>query len=450
MTDYHKEKNYEYKDIIYGLLSEKDWDKLDHLFKNLDTIKKADFLISASHIHREEFYKKFLKDNAEVMPELNTEILKEILAYLGMKDFTRLIRNLPSDEIYDIIEHFTQEIQEEILCQLPYYKAQVLTEVLSYPTESAGRMIQKDFITAHPDWTINQVIELLRTYKTRHIQKELYDIYITDPDKRPIGRVNLTALLCNDRNTKISNIMLTDFKKIETGLGQEETAILFRKYELLSAPVINENQQMIGVISCDDIMHVIQEEAEEDLLHLGKISENDLNAGILHTFRKRIVWLFITFFTINIASFVIGFFNETLKKSVTISILMPIIAAMAGNSGMQSATIAIRALVTGQLSYINYRRVLLKELLIGLFNGIALSICIFTTILLRYHNMEIEFIFVFSMLFVVTIATVVGSAIPIIIHRLGGDPALSSSVITSSITDILSFLILLSISSIIL
>lgn len=450
MADNHTDKNCEYKNIIYTLLSEKNWDKLERLFENLDAIKKADFLVSASHVHREEFYREFLKDNVEVMPELNTEILKEILAYLGLKNFTKLIKNLPSDEIYDVVEHFGQEIQEEIICQLPYYKAQVLTEVLSYPTESAGRIVQKDFITAHPDWNVNQVIELLRTYKTRHVQKELYDIYIIDFEKKPIGRVSLTTLLCSDRNIKISSVMTTDFKKIEAGFGQEETATLFRKYELLSAPVINKDNQMIGLISFDDIMHIIQEEAEEDLLHLGKVSENDLNAGIFHTFKKRIIWLFITFFTINVASLVLGCFNDTLEKSVRISILMPIVAAMAGNTGMQSATIAIRALVTGQLSYINYRRVLLKELLIGILNGIALSICIFATILIRFHNIEIEFIFIISMFIVVTIATVAGSAVPIIINRFGGDPALSSSVVTSSISDILSFLILLSIASIIL
>lgn len=431
------------EDILKNLEKEaSEQDKVQNQ-KNL-----VDALVNARSELRERFVLQHLVHHPYVLTELPREILDETVETIGLKKFAQIITSLPVDEIVDILEGVGKGYVKQIVERFPSKLKKVIKEILAYPEESAGRLIHKDFIVVPKDWIVEQVLQFIRIQK--RVPKYISEIFVVDEENRPIGSVSLNDILCAKSRSTIISLMQTNIRSIETGQDQEEVAQLFRDYSLHSAAVVDKDKKIVGVISIDDVVDIISEEAEEDILHAGKLSESDVNANIPNTVIHRIKWLILTFLSINFSSYIIGFFQLTLQQHVELAILMPIIAAMGGNAGIQASTVAVRALITKRLCYNNALRLFMKELAVGLCNGLIMSSLLVLIIALRFHSLALEGTFLISVTLVFALATSFGAAIPFIIEKFGGDPALSSSIVTSSFTDILAFVVLLSTASIIL
>ncbi|QHD65195.1 magnesium transporter [Neorickettsia findlayensis] len=407
-----------------------------------------DAFINARSEIQEHFMHKHLVHHTYILAEIPTELLRRIVETVGVRGFAQIITSLPVDEIVDILEEIEQDLVKKIVGFFPSKLGKVIKEILAYPEESAGRLIHKDFIVIPKDWIIEQVLQFIRIQK--QLPKYISEIFVVDEENHPIGSISLNDILCAKSRSSVRILMQTNIKTVETGQDQEEVARLFRDYSLRSIAVVDKNQRIVGVISIDDVVDVISEEAEEDILHAGKVSESDINSDVTNTVMRRIKWLLVTFLSINFSSYIIGFFQLTLQQHVELAILMPIIAAMGGNAGIQASTVAVRALITKRFCQGNALRLFVKELIVGLCNGLVMSALMVIIIALRFHNLALESTFLISITLVFALATSFGAAIPFIIEKFGGDPALSSSIITSSFTDILAFVVLLSTASIIL
>lgn len=298
-------------------------------------------------------------------------------------------------------------------------------------------------------WTINQLTEFLRNY--RKIPETFHQIFVINSKLEPIGSVNLNKVISHSGETTIKEIMSQEIKIIKTGVDQEEVARIFKDYSLLSAPVVNKRGKIIGVILIEDVIKVVQQETEEDVLKISGVSSKaDINAPIHKTIIQRLPWLLFNLLAATICSIVVGFFDNVIKSFVVLPIVMPIIASMSGNAGSQTVTLTIRAIATKHLTEQNANRILIKEFLIGLINGITLSTISLVVLAVRFHNFKVEIIFVASMIMMSIIATFIGTFIPIMLHRLKSDPAVSSSILTSATTDILSAFIFLGLATLFL
>ncbi|MDF0607407.1 magnesium transporter [Wolbachia endosymbiont of Onchocerca gibsoni] len=438
------------KKAIDDLIESLDNEKLENarkIVKTIDSIQLAYFLSTSISDHREKLVsildQHLLSDAlVHVVPDLQVEIIET----LGVKDTAKLLMLLNVEDIVTIVKDLDRKSIRNILNYLPSTTRKPVEELLSYPEESAGRLIHKNMVIAPYYWTINELIEFLRNYKK--IPEKFHQIFIINSKLEPIGSVNLSKVIFNSGQTTIKEIMSQDIKIIKTGVDQEEVARIFKDYSLLSAPVVNKRGKIIGVILIEDVIKVVQQETEEDVLKISGVSSKaDINAPIHKTIIQRLPWLLFNLLAATLCSIVVGFFDSVIESFVVLPIIMPIITSMSGNAGSQTVTLTIRAIATKHLTEQNANRILIKEFLIGLINGIILSIISLVVLTIRFHTFKVEIIFVASMVMMSTIATFIGTFIPIMLHRLKSDPAVSSSILTSATTDILSAFIFLSLAA---
>ncbi|CCF78219.1 MgCoNi transporter MgtE [Wolbachia endosymbiont of Onchocerca ochengi] len=438
------------KKAIDDLIESLDNEKLENarkIVKTIDSIQLAYFLSTSISDHREKLVsildQHLLSDAlVHVVPDLQVEIIET----LGVKDTAELLMLLNVEDIVTIVKDLDRKSIRNILNYLPSTTRKPVEELLSYPEESAGRLIHKNMVIAPYYWTINELIEFLRNYKK--IPEKFHQIFIINSKLEPIGSVNLSKVIFNSGQTTIKEIMSQDIKIIKTGVDQEEVARIFKDYSLLSAPVVNKRGKIIGVILIEDVIKVVQQETEEDVLKISGVSSKaDINAPIHKTIIQRLPWLLFNLLAATLCSIVVGFFDSVIESFVVLPIIMPIITSMSGNAGSQTVTLTIRAIATKHLTEQNANRILIKEFLIGLINGIILSIISLVVLTIRFHTFKVEIIFVASMVMMSTIATFIGTFIPIMLHRLKSDPAVSSSILTSATTDILSAFIFLSLAA---
>ncbi len=441
------EKNLDHEEEITALIyafNTEDESNISSIINTLDDVILVQFLEVASSEHREKFIKNYI--NELILIDISQEIKREIFDIVGVEKYTQMTVKLDVEDALVVIQELDKEKQSEILQLLPNdEKKRILHELLSYPEESAGRLINKDFIIIPEHWSTTQAINFLGM--RRNIPSNQNQIFVVDKDLKPVGTIELSDILFSKKDTLIRQKVNEEIHVVTTDLDQEAVASIFQQYNLLSTAVVNECGQIVGLISADHIVEVVQKEAEEDIMHMGGVSSTDISTKFIRTILNRLPWLFITFLAINVTSVVVGFFEETIIKSVEIAILMPIIAAMGGNAGVQASTIAVRAIATKRLMNMNTFRLIVKELFVGFTNGVILSVCTIVIIAMRFHSFRTELIFSLSMIIVFSVATLVGSAIPILLNRIGFDPALSSSIVTSAITDLLGFCTLLGIAS---
>ena len=285
--------------------------------------------------------------DAEALAYLGETTRDEIVDVMGMAALARQLPDLDTDDAVNIIEELEQDEIDDVLAALPAEDRVLVEEGLAYPDDSAGRMMQREIVTVPSFWTVGQAIDFLRS--SEFSDTEFYLIFVVDPARNPIGEVGLGRLLCTPRPRRISEIMEGDFRKIPADMDQEEVSILFRRYGMVSAPVVDEHGRLIGMITIDDIIDVIDEEAEEDLMALAGVGESNVRSSLLETIQGRSSWLLINLFTAIIASAVIGLFDATIEQLVALAILMPIVASMGGNAGTQTVTVAVRAIALRQL-----------------------------------------------------------------------------------------------------
>ena len=374
----------------------------------------------------------------EILPELDDTIRDEIALQLGTETLATAIAKLESDDALLLISSLEEGKQRQVLKAIPAALRAMVEEGLTYPQESAGRLMQRDFVAVPQFWTVGETIDFMR--EADDLPEDFNDIFVVDPRHRPVGKVKLNRILRTKRPVKISEIMETQIVTLPLTMDQEDVAFVFRQQNLLSSPVVDGVNRLVGVITIDDVVDVIDEEAEEDFLRLGGVGETNLHASIIETARHRVRWLSVTLINAVIASFVISYFEATIERMVALAVLMPIVAAMGGNAGMQAVTVTVRSLSSKQLTAANAARVVVKELTVGGINGAVFAVLVGAVAAIWFRDIHLGLVLATAMVFNMVWAGFAGTMIPLLADRVGVDPAVAAGPFLTTTTDVLGFL----------
>lgn len=381
------------------------------------------------------------------LTEVDDTVRGEILEELQPATVAEGVRDLDSDDAVYILEDLDRQDQVDILNQLPAAERITLERSLLYPEESAGRRMQTEFIAVPPDWNVGQAIDYMR--ETADLPDRFYELYVVDPAGRFLGAVALDRLLRAKRPVPVIDLMDEDRRRVRATEDQEEVARQFERYNLVAAPVVDEGDRLVGVITFDDIVDVIEQEAEEDIKALGGVSAyEELSDSVWDIVKARFPWLLANLGCALVAAWVIGQFSNSIEKMVALAVLMPIVASMGGNAGTQTMTVAVRALATRELSDANAWRVVRRELLVGIFNGIGFAIIIGAVAAAWFGVADLFLVMGLAMLTVLAAAALGGIVIPLVLTKLGVDPAVSSGPFVTTITDVVGFFAFLGIATV--
>ena len=379
--------------------------------------------------------------DAETLIYLDENTRDEIVDVMGMEALARQLPDLETDDAVNIIEELEQDEIDDVLAALPAEDRVLVEEGLAYPEDSAGRMMQREIVTVPSFWTVGRTIDFLRS--SQFSDTQFYLIFVIDPSRNPIGEISLGRLLCTPRPRRVSEIMEGDFRKIPADMDQEEVSILFRRYGMVSAPVVDEHGRLIGMITIDDIIDVIDEEAEEDLMALAGVGESNVRSSLLETLQGRSSWLLINLVTAIVASAVIGLFDATIERLVALAVLMPIVASMGGNAGTQTVTVAVRALALRQIDRDAAASFVRRELAVAALNGILFAALAAAISFLWFRDPDIALVMAVAMFANMVVAGLSGTLVPLGLVRAGVDPAVASSVFITTITDVVGFFVFL-------
>ena len=438
-------ENYKEEDLLSPILEALKTDSLDEIKELLSDKHTSDIAEILNLCDKEDRIKitAILGDiDPEILPFLDNEAKEQVISLIGTKSGAEAIGKLESDEAIQFVEDLPEEKIEEILENLEDDKRTELQEALNYPEDSAGRLANKQFVVTKKSASVGKVIDLLR--EDENLPDDFYTIFVVDSKNRPTHFVPLSRIMRNERNVKVSDLMEEVIKAIEVETDQEDVANIFQKYGLISLPVVDKEEKIIGVITIDDVADVIQEEVEEDILRLSGVGAiPDILSSPYKKFRNRSPWLFINLITSVLASLVISMFEVEIQKLVALAVLMPIVAAMSGNVGSQTLTVAVRAIATKDLSFNNFVKVLRKEVITSLINGFIFGFIIFLASFVFYQNAELSFVIFCAVILTFLLAASFGLAAPLAMHKMGIDPAISASALVYAVTDMSSFFIFL-------
>ena len=384
--------------------------------------------------------------NPEIFIELNESIQSEVLQLLSIDSIIKIIKRLESDNAIKILENLEKDTKEKILDKLPPKDKFLLEEGLSYPEDSAARIMQREFTAVPSDWTVGQTIDYVR--EDKDLPEEFLEIFIVDNDFKPIGTVPSSRVLRTSRDLKMNSIMIEMPVLISANMDQEEVGLTFENYNLVSAGVVNKNNKLVGMITADDVVTVVQEEAEEDVLRLAGVGDEEITDSVMLKTKKRFNWLLLNLFTALLATWVISNFGASIEQMVALAFLMPIVASMGGNAGMQTLAVTIRAIATKELSKTNFNRVVGKEFLIGILNGFIFAVITAVIVQLWFKQINLSLLIGVSMILNMIVAGLFGILVPVSLKKLNIDPALASSVFVTTITDVIGFLSFLGLGSI--
>lgn len=384
----------------------------------------------------------------DVLTHMDPHIRAEVIARLGPDRLVRLLIDLDSDDAVEIFEGLEEESQRRILAGLPQAYRHFLEESLTYPEDSAGRLMQREMVVVPSAWTVGDAIDYLRA--TEELPDDFYDLFVVDPKHRPVGSVPLSRAMRAAREVRLTELMERDFWSVPLTMDQEEVAYLFRQYGLVSVPVVDDGGRIVGVITVDDAVQVIDEEASEDIFNLAGLAEPDLYSDMLETTKARAPWLFVNLLTAVLASLVIGLFDATIEKAVALAVLMPIVASMGGNGGTQTLTVAVRALAMKDLHAANARRFIGKELIVGLVNGLLFALLTGLIAWLWFSSPLLGLVIAAAMIINMVVAGLSGTLIPLGLERIGADPAIASTVFLTTVTDVVGFFAFLGLAAVFL
>ena len=383
----------------------------------------------------------------EIFIELNESIQSEVLQLLSIESISNIIRRLESDDAVAILENIDLDKKNLILEKLPPKDRFLLEEGLSYPEDSAARIMQREFTAIPSNWTVGQTIDYFR--ESKDLPQEFLEIFIVDNDFKPIGIVPSSRVLRTSRDSKMNSIMREMPVLISVNMDKEEVGHTFENYNLVSAGVVNKNNKLVGMITADDVVTVVQEEAEEDVLRLAGVGNEEITDTVFVKTKRRFNWLLVNLATALLASWVISIFGAEIEKVVALAFLMPIVASMGGNAGMQTLAVTIRAIATKELSSSNINKIITKEFFIGVLNGIIFAIITAVIIQLWFKQIDLSIIIAASMVLNMIVAGLFGILIPVTLKKMNIDPALASSVFVTTVTDVIGFLSFLGIGSLV-
>lgn len=433
------------------LVGEGDREALLDLLAPLHAADIADLIEQLDMEDRHRLVKLLGTDlDYEALSDLDYGLRLKLLKDLPLSKLATILGDLESDDAIDILEDLDEEEQSELLKLVPALDRAVYEQGLSYLEDSAGRLMRRELVTIPNYWTVGQSIDFLRSSKHEDMPEDFYCLIVVGPNHKPLGLIKLAKLLASARVTAIAAIMVRDPKLIPVDMDQEDVAFLFRQYGLVEAPVIDEEGRLVGSITIDDIVDVIHEEHEEDMLSMAGVHSDDFYSDVLRTTYSRFGWLFINLLTAIAASLVIGLFTGELEKLVALAVLMPIVASMGGNAGTQTLTVAVRAMAMNELTTANAGAIIIKETLVGGVNGIIFALIMGLIAWAWFHSIGLGVVIAAAMIINLVMAGAAGVLIPVILERMGKDPAISSAVFLTTVTDIVGFFAFLGLASIFL
>lgn len=436
-------------DVVEALNADNRDRVLDEL-RDLSVADTAELITKISDDDRRLLLKNFSeKMDPYVFSDLSSDMQRIVLAELPPRQVAAIISELDSDDALYMIQNLDEDLQHDIIHHLSAKTRLTLEEGLSFPEDSAGRLMQREFVAVPQFWTVGKTIDFLRA-AADELPDEFLDLFVIDPGYHIVGKIPLNRLVRAKRSEKIESLKLKDTYPIPATMDQEEVAQWFRRENLMSAPVVDEENRLIGVITVDDIVDVIDEEAQEDLLKLGGIAENDLYRAVFSTSFSRSKWLFVNLGTAFLAATVVSMFGTTIEKVVALAALMPIVAGMGGNAGTQALAVAVRAIATRELSSTNALRTIFKEALVGLINGSIFAIFVGIIAAIWFQNPTLGYVIGLALVINLFCAGLFGAGIPLLLHRMGQDPAISSSIFLTTVTDVVGFFAFLGLASLFL
>ena len=381
----------------------------------------------------------------EIFIEINESIQTEVLQLLSSDSISKILKRLESDDAISILENLKTEKKNIVLDKLPPKDRFLLEEGLSYPEDSAARIMQREFTAIPSDWSVGQTIDYLR--ESKDLPQEFLEIFVVNNDFKPVGIVPSSRVLRTPRESRMKDIMREMPVLISVNMDKEEVGHTFENYNLISAGVVNKENKLVGMITADDVVTVVQEEAEEDVLRLAGVGDEEITDGVFIKTKRRFNWLLLNLFTALLATWVISKFGASIEQMVALAFLMPIVASMGGNAGMQTLAVTIRAIATKELSSSNFNSVVAKEFLIGILNGIIFALITGLIVQLWFKEFHLSLLIGISMILNMIVAGLFGILVPVSVKKLNVDPALASSVFVTTITDVIGFLSFLGIGS---
>ena len=438
------------EDAILNAINKKNRISLKKLIEPLHPADQADMLERLSNEKLNIFLTILGRSlDPEVLVYLDHNVQEKVFNILGPKVLAKAIPELHSDDAVEILQELEEKDRNVVIKQLPKADRILVEEALSYPEYSAGRLMQREFLAFPGNWTVGQTIDHMRA-NPQDEEDSFYSIYIVDPAHRLMGVISLSKLLSAKRPVRLNDLMELKPRNVNVETDQEEVALLFQQYGLVNMPVVDNADRLLGVIIVDDIVDVINEEAEEDLQGLTGVSDLSITSSFLETAKGRFSWLILNMFTAVLASSVIGLFQEEIEKLVALAVLMPIVASMGGNAGTQTVTVAVRALATRQLNYSNLQKFVLKETWVGMINGFLFALLSIVLAYLWFGDKEIAIIMGLAMIANLLFAGVLGTLIPLTLEKFKIDPAISSSVFLTTATDVIGFFTFLGLSALVI
>ena len=385
---------------------------------------------------------------ADTLPELDDGIREEVLERVPHLTLAEALQELDSDDAAAVVDDLEDDQREKVLAAMSEVDRAAIESSLGYAEDSAGRLMQREVMAAPQFWNVGDTIDHVRR-QGEDLPELFFDIYVVDPQNHPIGGLPISRLLRAPRTTLLTELM-EPVNAIAVNVDQEEVAYIFEKYNLISTPVVDSSGRLVGQLTVDDIVHIIQEENREDILRLAGVSDEDRSSGVLEIVRGRVPWLGINLFTAVLGAGVIAFFEGTIQQIVALAVLMPIVSAIGGNAGTQALAVTVRALATRELTSSNAVRTFWREMMVGLVNGLVLSPLIGLAAGFWFQDWRLGAVIATAMILNLLVAATVGVLTPLTLSRLKFDPAVSSAVFVTATTDFFGFLIFLGLATIVL
>jgi len=441
-------------ELVEDALDVGDAARVRELIEPLHDADIADLLQHLTTEERRELVQVIRTDfHPEILAELDDAVRDQIIDELGIADTALAVAALETDDAVHVIEELDEDEQQQVLEAIPAEDRTLIEQALTYPEDSAGRLMRRELVAVPNYWTVGETIDHMRQLADDEddaLPADFYDIFVVDPSHKPLGAVPLSHLLRTRRPVSVTDIMQTEMRVVAATVDQEDVACLFRQRDLTSAPVVDEGGRLVGAITIDDIVDVIDEEHEEDIMRLGGVVEDDLYSDAIGTAKARFTWLLVNLGTAVAASIVIGLFEATIEQMVALAVLMPIVASMGGNAGTQTLTVAVRALATKELTPANALRVIGKELIVGVVNGMLFAVIAGGVAWLWFGSPSIAVIIGAAMVFNLLVAALAGTTIPLMLERANVDPAIASSVFLTTVTDVVGFFVFLGLAAVFL
>ena len=423
-------------------------EQIGELLSETHPAEIAHLLESLPGKQRETVWSQIPDDSdGEILLHLNDEARAALINKMETQELVAATETLDTDDLADILPEMPQDVIQEILLSLETQDRDRLKSVLLYDEDSAGGLMDLDTIVIRADITLDVVLRYLR--RRAHLPKGTDNLFVVDRDNHYLGLLPLSLILTSDPQLFVNELMLTDVNAIPADKHARDVANIFEHRDLITAPVVDNNNRLLGRITIDDVVDVIRDEADHSLLSMAGLNEEeDMFAPVFTSTRRRSIWLGLNLLTAFLASWVIGLFGASIEKMVALAVLMPIVASMGGIAGSQTLTLVIRGMALGQVGKSNSHRLLLKEMWIGVWNGLIWAAVIATVAGLWFQNVQLGFVIAAAIIINLIVAAISGATIPLLLKRFGADPALSGTVVLTTVTDIIGFIAFLGLATI--